>query len=192
MKIFTALYDWSLRWSQKKNAPFYLAAMSFIESIFWPIPVDVMLAPMALTQPKRAWQFALIATFFSVIGAVVGYYLGRYFYDLLEPVIQAVGYQHEMQLVEHWFTRWGVWIVFIAGFSPIPYKVFTISAGLLQMLFWPFILASLIGRGMRFFLVAGLMKWGGKRMEEKLRHYIDWLGWLVVAAVAIAVVVYYY
>lgn len=164
--------------------------MSFVESIFWPIPVDVMLAPMALTRPQKAWRFALIATFFSVAGAVIGYYLGRYFYDLLTPAINAVGYQSEMQMVQGWFTKWGVWIVFIAGFSPIPYKVFTISAGLLQMLFWPFIVASLIGRGMRFFLVAGLMKWGGKKMEEKLRQYIDWLGWIVVIGAVIAILVF--
>ncbi|CAG9000514.1 MAG: hypothetical protein CENE_02509 [Candidatus Celerinatantimonas neptuna] len=190
MKIFTALYDWALRWSQKKNAPIYLSLMSFVESIFWPIPVDVMLAPMALSRPNRAWRFALLATFFSVFGAVFGYYLGRYFYDLLEPAIHLVGYDHEMQLVERWFSDWGIWVIFIAGFSPIPYKVFTISAGLLQMVFWPFILASLVGRGMRFFLVAGLMKWGGKRMEEKLRHYIDILGWVVVGIVVIAVLIF--
>lgn len=184
------LYDWALRWSQKKHAPYYLAVMSFIESIFWPIPVDVMLAPMALTRPHKAWRFAVIATLFSVAGAVIGYYLGRYFYDLLTPAINAVGYQGEMQMVQGWFTQWGVWIVFIAGFSPIPYKVFTISAGLLQMLFWPFIIASLIGRGMRFFLVAGLMKWGGKRMEEKLRQYIDWMGWIIVIGAFIAILVF--
>ncbi|CAG9295981.1 YqaA family protein [Celerinatantimonas diazotrophica] len=190
MKIFTVLYDWALRWSQKKHAPYYLALMSFVESIFWPIPVDVMLAPMALTRPQKAWRFALIATVFSVTGAVIGYYLGRYFYDVLTPAIDAVGYQSEMQMVQGWFNQWGVWIVFIAGFSPIPYKVFTISAGLLQMLFWPFIVASLIGRGMRFFLVAGLMKWGGKRMEEKLRQYIDWLGWIIVIGALIAILVF--
>ncbi|MFM2480209.1 YqaA family protein [Celerinatantimonas sp. YJH-8] len=186
MRIFRSLYDWALRWSQHRNAPIYLAIMSFIESIFWPIPVDVMLAPMALTRPKKAWFFALLATVFSVAGAVIGYYLGRYFYDVLQPIIQAVGYEHRMQTVETWFADWGIWVIFIAGFSPIPYKVFTISAGLLQMLFWPFILASIVGRGMRFFLVAALMRWGGKRMEEKLRDYIDILGWIIVAAAVIA------
>lgn len=186
MRIFRTLYDWALRWAEHKNAPYYLAFISFIESIFWPIPTDVMLAPMALTRPKKAWQFAAIATVFSVAGAVVGYYLGRYFYDLLQPVIETVGYQERMHTVESWFSHWGIWIVFVAGFSPIPYKVFTISAGLLQMLFWPFILASIVARGLRFFLVAWFMRWGGKRMQEKLRDYVDILGWIIVALAVVA------
>lgn len=188
MKLFTALYDGALRWSQAKHAPIYLAIMSFIESIFWPIPVDVMLAPMALTRPEKAWRFALIATVFSVVGAMIGFYIGWYFYDYLQPIIRAVGYEHKMELVQHWFASWGIWVIFIAGFSPIPYKVFTISAGLLQMLFWPFIGASLIGRGMRFFLVAALMKWGGKPMELRMRQYVDWIGWGIVVVVIAAII----
>jgi len=89
-----------------------------------------------------------------------------------------------------WFDEWGVWAIFIAGFSPIPYKIFTIAAGAISMAFLPFVLASVVGRGARFFLVAGLMKWGGKAMEERLHRYVDILGWLVVALVVLFIVLY--
>ena len=92
-----------------------------------------------------------------------------------------MGWQDKFAQALAWFEHYGVWVVFIAGFSPIPYKVFTIGAGLLQMAFLPFLLASAVGRGARFFLVAALMKWGGARMEQKLRQYVEVLGWLVVS-----------
>lgn len=84
-----------------------------------------------------------------------------------------------------WFEKWGVWVVFLAGFSPIPYKLFTVSAGFLHMAFLPFLLASAIGRGLRFFMVAGLIRWGGVAMEQKLRQWVDVLGWAIVAALVI-------
>jgi membrane protein YqaA with SNARE-associated domain len=190
MKIFSPLYDRVLRWSEHPHAHYYLSAMSFIESIFWPIPVDVMLAPMALSRPAKAWQFAALATFFSVSGAVFGYLLGLFFFDTLAaPMIEAAGYQHKFDIAVEWFREQGVWVIFIAGFTPIPYKVFTISAGLLSMAFIPFILASLVGRGLRFFLVAALMKWGGARMERQLRRFIDVIGWVTIG-LAIALYLY--
>lgn len=185
MKVFTVLYDKVLIWSRHPKAPVYLSGMSFIESIFWPIPVDVMLAPMALSQPSRAWRFAGLATLFSVLGAVLGYFLGVFFFDsLVEPMIQAANYQHKFDIAVNWFQTQGVWVIFIAGFTPIPYKVFTISAGVLGMAFLPFIFASLIGRGMRFYLVAALMKWGGENMERQLRRVIDLLGWVTIGLAA--------
>lgn len=188
MKIFSPLYDRVLRWSEHPHAPRYLSGMSFIESIFWPIPVDVMLAPMALARPNKAWSFATMATLFSVFGAVFGYLLGLFFFETLaQPMIDAAGYQDKFNTAVDWFSQQGVWVIFIAGFTPIPYKVFTVSAGVLQMMFLPFILASLVGRGMRFFLVAALMKWGGARMESQLRRYIDVIGW---ATIGLAVLLY--
>jgi membrane protein YqaA with SNARE-associated domain len=86
----------------------------------------------------------------------------------------------------NWFAQWGVWVVFIAGFSPVPYKLFTVSAGFLHMAFLPFMLASAIGRGLRFFLVAGLIKWGGSTMEKNLRKWIDVIGWVFVILIIIA------
>ncbi|BEU02490.1 hypothetical protein OAG1_12900 [Agarivorans sp. OAG1] len=187
MKIFSALYDRVMTWSEHRHAVRYLSGMSFIESIFWPIPVDVMLAPMALSRPNKALRFAMLATIFSVLGAALGYALGQFFYEpLVEPLIKSVGYQHKMDVAFEWFEKWGVLVIFVASFTPVPYKVFTLTAGILNMAFIPFLLISLVGRGMRFYLVAGLMMWGGEKMEAQLRKYVEILGWAVVALAVVA------
>jgi len=186
VKIFAPLYTKVMRWSKHKYAPFYLYLTAFIESIFWPIPVDIMLAPMALAKRHLAWRFAFGATLFSVLGGVVGYYLGSALYEpVVLPFIEMMGYQDKMQTAQLWFNGWGVMVIFIASFTPIPFKVFTITAGVMNMAFWPFLLTALVGRGLRFFLVAGLMVLGGEKMEAKLSKYIDALGWLTIVAAAI-------
>jgi len=186
VKIFAPLYTKVMRWSKHKYAPFYLYLTAFIESIFWPIPVDIMLAPMALAKRHLAWRFAFGATVFSVLGGVVGYYLGSALYEpVVLPFIEMMGYQDKMQTAQLWFNSWGVMVIFIASFTPVPFKVFTITAGVMNMAFWPFLLTALVGRGLRFFLVAGLMVLGGEKMEAKLSKYIDALGWLTIVAVAI-------
>ncbi len=187
MKIFSALYEWTLKWAEHKFAPRILALLTFAESVFFPIPPDVLLAPMVLAQREKAWRFATLTTVASVIGGVVGYGLGYMMFEpWIQPLITEWGYQARFDKAMTWFSEWGVWVVFIAGFSPIPYKLFTLSAGFLQMAFLPFLLASAIGRGMRFFLVAGVIRWGGAPMEKKIRQWVDVLGWLVVAALVIA------
>ncbi len=187
MKIFEPCYDLAIRWSKHPHASKYLGGLSFAESVFFPIPPDVMLAPMSLSQPNRAWTFALITTLASIIGGIAGYMLGYFAFDAwLAPIIESWGYTHKIDTAVHWFEQYGVWIVFLAGFSPIPYKIFTVSAGFLQMAFLPFLIASAVGRGARFFLVASLMRWGGAPMEAKLRQYVEVLGWIVVALAAIA------
>lgn len=185
MKLFSALYDRMMRWSKHPYAQRYLAVLSFAESSFFPIPPDVMLAPMSLAQPQRAWRYAALTTVASVLGGVAGYLIGLFAFELIEPLIRSAGYWGKYEQVHTWFEQWGFWAIFIAGFSPIPYKLFTISAGVLSMSLFPFILASAIGRGARFFLVAGLMVWGGERMERTLREYIDRIGWLVILAAII-------
>jgi len=187
LKIFEPCYDLAIRWSKHPHASKYLGGLSFAESVFFPIPPDVMLAPMSLSQPNRAWTFALITTLASIIGGIAGYMLGYFAFDAwLAPIIESWGYTHKIDTAVHWFEQYGVWIVFLAGFSPIPYKIFTVSAGFLQMAFLPFLIASAVGRGARFFLVASLMRWGGAPMEAKLRQYVEVLGWIVVALAAIA------
>jgi membrane protein YqaA with SNARE-associated domain len=156
--------------------------------MFFPIPPDVMLAPMALSQPQKAWRFAAVTTIASVIGGVLGYLLGYFAFEtLIQPLVLDMGYQAKLEQATSWFEEYGVWIVFLAGFSPIPYKVFTITAGFMHMALLPFIIASTVGRGLRFFLVAALMKYGGPMMELKLKKYIEIIGWLTVV---IAVVLY--
>ena len=190
MRLFSRLYEIAMLWSLHRHAPRYLAGLSFAESSFFPIPVDVMLAPMALAQPKKAWNFALIATSFSVIGGIVGFIIGYYAMDFLEPWVRSLGYWERYQQIILWFNEWGIWVVFIAGFSPIPYKLFTITAGALNMALIPFILISFIARGLRFYAVAGLMLWGGERMEQNLRKHMDIIGWAVIVLALLAYLIF--
>ncbi|MEL7307508.1 MAG: VTT domain-containing protein, partial [Pseudomonadota bacterium] len=123
----------------------------------------------------------------SVIGGILGYLLGFWLFEpVVEPLIAQMGWQAKFDTALGWFENYGVWVVFLAGFSPIPYKVFTIGAGLMQMAFLPFLIASAVGRGARFFLVSALMKWGGVKMEQKLRQYVEALGWGLVVLVVVA------
>jgi membrane protein YqaA with SNARE-associated domain len=188
MKVFSRMYEMVLTWARHRYAVWYLMAMSFAESSFFPIPPDVMLVPMTLAQPQRAWRYAALTTAASVLGGILGYLIGMFAFELIEPWLHQFGYWEAFQTTVEWFAEWGFWVVILAGFSPIPYKVFTIAAGTVGMVFIPFILASIIGRGGRFFLVAALIWWGGERMDQLLRNYIDRLGWLFII---LAVVLYF-
>jgi membrane protein YqaA with SNARE-associated domain len=186
MRLFSSLYDTAIRWAHHRHAPRYLAGLSFAESSFFPVPPDVMLAPMVIARRELAWRFALLTTVASVTGGMFGYLIGMFFFDVTEPLIQQLGYwDHYLRAVD-WFDRWGVWTIFLAGFTPIPYKVFTITAGAVAMAFLPFVLASLVGRGARFFLVAGFTRWAGPGMDRVLRRYLDRLGWVVIVGVIAA------
>ena len=189
MRLFSRLYDRVMRWSRHRRAPVYLAGLSFAESSFFPIPPDVMLVPMALARPARAWHLAALTTVASVVGGLLGYLIGLFAFDAVEPLLRSAGYYPKYLQVKEWFDQWGVWAIFVAGFSPIPYKVLTITAGVIAMPLLPFTLASLLGRGARFFLVAALMAWGGERMEGVLRQYIDRVGWIIVVVVIAVVAV---
>ncbi len=186
MTLFSSLHDRVMVWARHRHAPWYLGALSFAESSFFPIPPDVMLAPMALAQPRRAWSLALLTTLTSVLGGLFGYLIGLFLFDLVAPWLHQVGYWDSYWQARAWFDDWGFWAIFIAGFSPIPYKVFTITAGVIAMALPPFILASIIGRGARFFLVAAFMRWGGPRMETVLRTHIDRLGWFTIVVAVLA------
>ncbi len=192
MQLFSPLYSRAMQWARHRHAQRYLAGLSFAESSFFPIPPDVMLAPMSLANPARAIWFATLTTIASVLGGLLGYLIGLFAFDMIEPLLHSAGYYPKYLQAKAWFDEWGFWAVFLAGFSPIPYKVFTITAGVISMALAPFIIASLIGRGGRFFLVALLMAWGGERMEEALHKYIDRLGWLTIALAAIAVLIIRY
>ena len=185
MKIFSALYVRVMRWAAHRHAPWFLAALSFAEASFFPIPPDAMLAPMALAKPKAAWGYASLALVASVCGGMLGYTIGVFAFEAVAPWLHSAGYWPGYLRAEQWFREWGVWAIVVAAFSPIPYKLFTIAAGTVAMPFLPFVLASAVGRGSRFFLVAGLMRWGGEGMQRILHAYIDRLGWVMVLAVLI-------
>ncbi len=190
MRLFSSLYSRAMEWSRHPHAPRYLAGLSFAESSFFPIPPDVMLAPMSLATPKRAWYFAALTTLASVLGGLLGYLIGLFAFDVIQPYLHEWGYWQAYERAQGWFDQWGFWAIFLAGFSPIPYKVFTITAGVISMALLPFVLASAIGRGARFFMVAGLMAWGGERMERALHRYVDLLGWLMVVVFVVVFIFY--
>lgn len=183
MKIFGPLYSYVLEWSRHRHAERFLAALSFAESSFFPVPVDVMLAPMCLAKRGHAWRYATVATLFSVLGGVAGYFIGVAGFDLLEPWLRESHYWSAYETSQRWFDRYGIWVIFVAGFSPIPYKVFTIAAGVALLNLPLFILTSLLARGARFFLVAGLLVWGGDKLESTLQQHVERIGWAVVAVV---------
>lgn len=186
MKLFGPIYDRCLVWAAHRHAPRYLFGMSAAESVAFPVPPDVMLAPMVLAKPHNWIRLAALCTIGSVLGGLLGYLLGSVALDAIWPWMVRIGWDDTFQHVQELFNRYGFWIVFVAAFTPIPYKVFTIASGATGIAFLPFLLGSLIGRGARFFLVAGLVAWGGRRFEHLLRRYIEALGWIVAALVAIA------
>ena len=202
MKIFSYLYEVCIKLAKHRNAPIFLCVNSFIESIFWPIPPDVMLAPMCLAKPKRALHFAALTTVFSVVGAICGYYLGYFIYDpYIADFIEWLNYTDAMQTVRSWYTQeYGILMIFIGAFTPVPYKVIAVTSGLVaaesmastgrvgMITILNFVLVSLVGRGMRFFLEAGIIMWGGERMEKALRRYVDAIGWACIILVAIYIV----
>jgi len=187
MAIFGPLYERVMRWSRHRHAEWYLGAMSFAESSFFPIPVDVMLAPMCMATPERAWRFALNASLLSVAGGIAGYGIGYLAFEAIEPWLMTSHYWGAYETAREWFDDYGFWTVFVAGFSPIPYKVFTIAAGVAALNFPAFVMASVIGRGARFFLVAAIVKYTGPRLEASLLRYIERIGWGLVAVTAIVI-----
>jgi membrane protein YqaA with SNARE-associated domain len=164
------LYDWMMRMAAGKKAPHALAAVSFAESSFFPIPPDVMLVPMVLANRAKAWWYATLATISSVIGGVAGYAIGYFlFHAIGKPILRLYGHTGSLDTVFKWFNEWGVWILIVKGMTPFPYKVLTILAGAAEMALVPFIVASIVARAMRFYLVAGLLYYFG----EPIRAFIE-------------------
>ncbi|MBS9475884.1 YqaA family protein [Ancylobacter radicis] len=179
------LYQWVIKLAERPSAPWALAGVSFSESSFFPVPPDVMLVPMCLARPKLAWFYASICTLASVIGGLVGYAIGSLLYDSVGLfLIQLYGYGDKVDAFSQAYQRYGHWIILIKGLTPIPYKVVTITSGFAHYsLFWFFVL-SVITRGLRFFMVAGLLYWVG----PTARTFIEERLGLVTAALALAIV----
>lgn len=190
MNLFGTIYDKIIAWSKHKYAAYWLSFVSFIEAIFFPIPPDVMLIPMAMSKPHHATKYAIYAAVASVVGGVIGYGIGYFAFDWVKDLISSWGMQAHFEQAMEWFKTWGVWIVFLAGFSPIPYKVFTICAGVMQMAFFPFVITAAISRFARFFLVAKLSAWGGEKYAYKIRRSIELIGWGTVAVAVVAYIIY--
>lgn len=165
--MMRGLYDWMMRSAGDRRAPQALFWVSFIESSVFPIPPDVMLIPMVLAERAKAWWFATIATIGSVLGGVAGYAIGYFLFAYIgEPILKLYGYGGKFQETAQLFKDWGVWILIAKGWTPFPYKVLTIAAGAFNMALVPFILASIVARAMRFFLVAGLLYFFGAPIRD--------------------------
>ncbi|MEW5837236.1 MAG: YqaA family protein [Pseudomonadota bacterium] len=186
MKLFGGLYARAIAWSKHPHAPWYLGGVSFAESSFFPLPPDIMLAPMALARPDRWFFLATLTTLASVAGGLLGYFIGFWAIDWIEPHILASKYADTYHMARDWFMRWGFWAILLAGLIPVPYKIFTITAGALTMNLPLFILASILSRAKRFFLVAWLMARFGPSIEARMVRYIEWMGWGLVAVVVVA------
>ncbi len=190
--MFESIYNSVMRFSRRKHAPYYLSLLSFVESFILPFPPpDVMLMPMAVARPALALRFAALTLLFSVLGGLIGYLIGAFLFDIAQPLIVDWGYQARFDTVMVWFGQWGFWAVLVAGFSPVPYKIFTIAAGVLNLAIVPFLLASIIGRGARFFLLAWCLARFGPPIEARLVKYIEYIGWAIISALALAIFVYY-
>lgn len=176
------LLRWTLAKSGHPRAPAWLGGLSFAEAFFFPIPPDVLLAPMVLSRPERAWYLAALTTLASVLGGLLGYLIGAGLYEVAaQPLLAAYGAEAEYRTVVDWFGAYGAWAVFVAGFTPIPYKVFTIAAGTLQMPLVPFALASFAGRGLRFFALAGIVRLGGRWLYDRVERWSPALFWAGIA-----------
>jgi len=163
-------YDWVMGLAGSRHAPATLFAVSFAESSFFPVPPDVMLAPMVLARPNRAFLYAFICTIASVLGGLAGYAIGFY----LEPVghflLKLMGHPEGPAAFQKWFDQWGLWVILIKGLTPIPYKLVTIASGLAQFDLFTFVWASVVTRGARFFLSAALLKYFGPAIREEVER----------------------
>ena len=169
-------YDHMINLASRNTALYWLFVIAFVESSFFPIPPDIMLIPMVLATPKKAWKIAGVATVASVLGGYFGYAIGVYFFDLIaKPLLEFYGYLSQFDAFKGYYHEWGAWIVFGAGITPFPYKVITIASGVVGLNIWVFGIASVLARGMRFFLVSWLLAKYGQSMKEFIEKNLGML-----------------
>lgn len=175
-RMVRKVYDWMLAMSASPNAMWFLALVAFAESSFFPIPPDIMLIPMVLAMPAKAWRIAAVATVSSVLGGYFGYGIGVFFFDLIaKPILSFYGYMQQFDVFKDYYHQLGAWIVFGAGITPFPYKVITIASGVVHLDLVTFTIASVIARGMRFYLVAWLLKKYGAPMKIFIEKHLGML-----------------
>ncbi len=179
------LYDWTMGLAAHRHATAWLAAIAFLESSVFPIPPDILIIPMVLAAPTRAWRVVAVATAASVLGGLAGYAIGIFLFETIgRAILDFYGYFDKFARFQDWYREWGGWIVFAGGFSPIPYKVITIASGTVQLDLWTFITVSIVSRGGRFLIVAALL-W---KFGVPIRAFIErWLGLLTLLFVVFLV-----
>lgn len=175
-KLVRGVYDYMLKLSENKNAIWFLFLVAFAESSFFPIPPDIMLIPMVLAVPKNAFKIAGLATLSSVLGGYLGYLIGAGFFELIaEPLLNMYNAMDKFKEFETYYHEYGAWIVFGAGITPFPYKIITIASGAVHLNLVVFTIASVLARGMRFYLVAWLLKKYGEPMKAFIEKNLGWL-----------------
>jgi membrane protein YqaA with SNARE-associated domain len=197
MKLFKPLYERALRWAAHRHAPWYLAVLSFVEAIIFPVMPEVMLAPMVLAKPEKWARYATISLAGSVLGALVGYALGHWAFDFVRPLLADLGWLPRIDEYVAELTKdaqmhpWNAfWTLVLAGFLPIPLKIFTWASGIVGVPMLAFVASMIVGRGKRVFLLAGAIRLGGPRAEAALHRWIEPIGWLAVGLL-VAVFIYF-
>lgn len=182
LKSLRKLYNWTTHWSRTKKAPYALFGLSFAESSFFPIPPDVVLIPMVASHREKWFRNATICTVGSVLGAILGYFIGLLFYEAVgKPIVDFYDLHQQMNQIGQMFADNAFLTILTAAFTPIPYKVITIGAGLFKLNILVLLGASIIGRGARFFIVSGLIRIFGKKITEKIEKYFDLFSILFMA-----------
>ena len=194
--MFKSLYKKCLDLAAHKSSKYYLAIVSFIESSFFPIPPDVMIIPMVISKKKDFIKIFLITTIFSVLGGILGYLIGAFFFDFGSEIMNFYGYENKLSNIKNnlvnsdGFYAW-LSILFLAGFTPLPYKVFTIASGLIGFNFLIFVLISFISRGLRFFIVSYLSHRFGNLFNEYMdKHGSKWFTIVGILIVIIGIIIY--
>ena len=176
MKIFRNLYNWTLDQSSKKYAPRFLAFISFVESSFFPIPPDIILIPMIIAKRTKAFLYAFVCTISSVFGGLFGYLIGYALFNSIGIIlVNFYGMTEYIENLNEYYNNYGIWFVLIAGFTPLPFKIITIASGLFQLNLIIFILCSLVARGGRFYLIAGLLYLFGEAIKKFIDRYFNFL-----------------
>jgi membrane protein YqaA with SNARE-associated domain len=170
------LYDWTMRLAGHRHANWTLALVSFAESSFFPVPPDALLIPMVLANRAKAWWIATICTLASVLGGLAGYMIGYFLWETIgRGIVELYGYASQFEQFKNLYEEWGFWIVAGAGFTPFPYKVITIASGVAELSLAVFMIASVVSRGARFFLIAALLWRFGPPMRDFIERNLAWL-----------------
>lgn len=194
MRLFKSLYEFALRWAVHPRAEYFLAGLSFVEAFIFPVAPEIMLAPMTLAKPKRWARYATISLGCSLLGSFVGYALGHFAFQLVRPLIEDLGWMPKLNEIVDQLHDQSAWKTFgllvVAGFVPIPLKIFTWASGVVGVPIPAFVAGMLVGRGKRVFAVCGAIRLGGERAERILHRWIEWIGWGVVVLI-VALIVYF-
>lgn len=192
MRLFKPIYEAALRWAAHPEAEWFLAALSFVEAFIFPVAPEVMLAPMTLAKPQRWARYATISLACSLAGSFVGYTLGHFAFHAVKPFLADIGW---LPAIEAQVARlqslsgWRIfWMLVLAGFLPIPLKIFTWASGFAGVPLPAFVAGMLVGRGKRVYLLCGLIRLGGKRVEDAIHRWIEWIGWGILALIVLIVI----